>query len=76
MGNHDLLEAAFGFAGSGMAKTVQDVRRHLLALGYSQRELQQLVGPSLARQLSRLIRNAPERGQAGCETAPLSSSLG
>lgn len=65
MHNHELLETAFQFARSGTAKTVQDVRRHLVGLGYSQRELQQLSGVSLSGQLSRLVRGSVKSEVAG-----------
>jgi hypothetical protein len=58
MGNNELLEAAFGFARSGKANSVGDVRNHLQSLGYTQVQLSQLAGRMLGAQLRSLVRSA------------------
>lgn len=61
MGNHDFLERVFALAGGGMVRTIDDLRGALLAEGYTQKELWQLGGPVLSRQLRARIEAAAGR---------------
>jgi hypothetical protein len=51
MANHDFLERAFALAESGNVRKYDDIRGTLRREGYSKRELAQLSGRALSRQL-------------------------
>jgi hypothetical protein len=51
MANHDFLERAFALAESGGVSKIDEIRGTLLLEGYSHREVAQLSGPALSRQL-------------------------
>jgi hypothetical protein len=58
MGNHDFLERAFALADGGMVRTIDDIRGALLREGYTYKEVAQLSGSVLRRQLRARIRIA------------------
>ena len=61
MSNNDLLEQAFGYARSGKAYSVSDVRRYLAERGYRMVELDQISGRALSKQLLAEIQKATSR---------------
>ncbi len=54
------LERAFELANSGSCESVADIKKVLKSEGYA---LQQIVGRTLSRQLTELIRDARARGK-------------
>lgn len=58
MANLDFLERAFALAENGNVRTIHGIRGTLLGEGYSKRELAQLSGWVLSRQLRARIVDA------------------
>lgn len=68
MSNHSLLQRAFDLTGCPEIKSISDIRSRLMQEGYSISQVSQLGGPSLTKQLTKLI-HAANRGFSGREEA-------
>lgn len=56
-----LLEIAFAYADSGKARSLDDVRRHLLDRGFTHAEVRQISGAALSHQIRARIETAMTR---------------